>query len=271
MNRKAFYDALRKRNSGLFGTRMSQKQVDGMNAVLNEALRRGIILNRLAYALATIYHETGAKMQPVAENLNYSVSGLLKTFGRHRISEADARRYGRSGSRKADQVAIANTIYGGAWGAKNLGNTQPGDGWRFRAMGLVGRTGRANFAKVGMAHDPEAMLNLATSVRVDLEAMETGTFTGKKLSDFISIKAFDFVGARKVINGTDKATLIAGYAVAFRTALVAAGYGAVPLPDVEPAPKPVPALPSDARIWKLVVLIVIGLIGAMLFTFGKDL
>ena len=75
------------------------------------------------------------------ESLNYSVQGLLDTFGRHRISKADAEKFGRIDKvvkgrktvvRAAHQNAIANIVYGGEWGRKNLGNTQPGDGWKFR-------------------------------------------------------------------------------------------------------------------------------------------
>lgn len=89
------------------------------------------------------------------ESLNYSVDALLAKFSRERISEADARRLGRVDGmvngvktvfRKADQMAIANLIYGGPWGEKHLGNTEPGDGWKFRAFGPGQATGRANFA-----------------------------------------------------------------------------------------------------------------------------
>lgn len=102
---------------------------------------------RIAEFLANVCHETGG-FTKLAENLNYSVDGLIKTFGRHRISAADANRLGRSGKRAADQKAIANTIYGGEWGQKNLGNTLPNDGWDFRGSGSGQVTGRANFAKV---------------------------------------------------------------------------------------------------------------------------
>lgn len=91
----------------------------------------------------------------LTENLNYSVDGLLKTFGRHRISEADAKRYGRATGRAANQEAIANIIYGGEWGRKNLGNTQPGDGWRFRGSGVKQITGRYNTEKSG--YTPEEL------------------------------------------------------------------------------------------------------------------
>jgi putative chitinase len=102
---------------------------------------------RISQFLANVSHETGGFTQ-LEENLNYSVSGLLKTFGRHRISKADAERLGRTSTRKANQKAIANILYGGEWGRKNLGNTQPNDGWDFRGSGPGQATGRANFQKV---------------------------------------------------------------------------------------------------------------------------
>lgn len=98
------------------------------------------------------------------ESLNYSVQGLLDTFGRHRISKADAEKFGRIDRvvagrktvvRPAHQNAIANIVYGGEWGRKNLGNTQPGDGWKFRGSGDKQITGRENIEKSG--YTPEQL------------------------------------------------------------------------------------------------------------------
>jgi putative chitinase len=80
----------------------------------------------------------------MVENLNYSVAGLRATFGRHRISDAECEAYGRKPGRPANQPAIANIVYGGEWGRKNLGNTEPTDGWDFRGSGFKQITGRAN-------------------------------------------------------------------------------------------------------------------------------
>lgn len=99
---------------------------------------------RLAGFLSQIGHESRG-MTVLEESLNYSVEGLLGTFGRHRISEADARRYGRAPGRPANQRAIANCVYGGEWGRKNLGNVQPDDGWRYRGRGLKQLTGLSNY------------------------------------------------------------------------------------------------------------------------------
>lgn len=102
---------------------------------------------RQAMFLANAAHESG-RLGSLREGLNYSVDALIKNFGRHRISEADARAYGRiEGVRAANQQAIANCIYGGDWGRTYLGNTQPGDGWDFRGGGIFQNTGRGNYFK----------------------------------------------------------------------------------------------------------------------------
>ena len=110
----------------------------------------------LAHWLGQMFVES-AGFTTREENLNYSVDGLLKMFGRHRISEADARKFGRALGRPAHQNAIANIIYGGEWGRKNLGNTEPGDGWRFRGGGEKQITGRANYREAGHEHDPDTL------------------------------------------------------------------------------------------------------------------
>lgn len=99
---------------------------------------------RQAHFLAQIAVES-AGFTRVRESLNYSVAGLLDVFGRHRISADDCERYGRTPAHPANQPAIAERIYGGDWGRKNLGNTQPGDGALFIGRGLKQLTGRANY------------------------------------------------------------------------------------------------------------------------------
>jgi putative chitinase len=118
---------------------------------------------RIAGFLSQIGQES-AGLSIVRESLNYSAEGLMQTFGRHRISAADARRYGRTEGRAADQQALANLLYGGDWGRKNLGNTEPGDGWRFVGRGLKQLTGRHNYTECGKAlgedflTDPDRLL-----------------------------------------------------------------------------------------------------------------
>lgn len=118
---------------------------------------------RIAGFLSQIGHES-AGFTRLTESLDYSVEGLLSAFGRRRISEEQARRYGRTPLQKAHQQAIADTVYGGEWGRKHLGNTEQGDGWRFRGRGLKQLTGRDNYRRCGVAlaedfiTDPDRLL-----------------------------------------------------------------------------------------------------------------
>ncbi|MGL5034116.1 MAG: hypothetical protein ACRC6M_09990, partial [Microcystaceae cyanobacterium] len=50
------------------------------------------------------------------------------------------------------------------------------------------------------------------SLFIIINGMKDGIFTSKKLSDYIAGSRVDFVNARRIINGTDRADLIAGYA-----------------------------------------------------------
>lgn len=95
--------------------------------------------------IANLCEETG-EFRVTSENLNYSTAALLGTF-RNRISQADAEKYGRGGGHPANQEMIANTIYGGIWGRKNLGNINPDDGYLFRGKGYIQITGRSNFTR----------------------------------------------------------------------------------------------------------------------------
>lgn len=106
----------------------------------------------IAGFLSQVGVESGG-LTAVVENLNYKVSALLALFGTRRISEAGAAAYGRDDAtgQKANQEMLANILYGGEWGLKNLGNTEPGDGWKFRGRGLKQLTGRANYKACGAA------------------------------------------------------------------------------------------------------------------------
>lgn len=104
----------------------------------------------LAHFLAQLTTESAGWTRFV-ESLNYSVEALIGTFSRSRISADDCARYGRTAGRAANQVMIANLVYGGEWGRVNLGNTLVGDGWKFRGHGPAQTTGRANVTRVSAA------------------------------------------------------------------------------------------------------------------------
>jgi putative chitinase len=209
MNRAAFFASLR---AGLFARGLSQSQVQGIDAILDEADRRRTDPRWLAYMLATPFLETGATMQPIKENLNYSAKGLLNTFPRY-FTPTQAAAYQRQPER------IANRAY-----ANRMGNgpEASGDGWRYRGRGLVQITGRDNYVKFGIANEPDQALIDAIAVRIMFDGMERGMFTGKKLADFFDADTTDWLNARRIINSLDRAADIAGYAKAFYAAIKAA-------------------------------------------------
>ena len=154
---------------------------------------------RIAGFLSQIAHESG-RLETLEESLNYSVDALLTLFGRHRISESDARRFGRSLEHKADQQGIANALYGGEWGRKNLGNTVHGDGWRFRGRGLKQLTGRANYEKCGAAIG-EDLLNYPDRLLLPVNAaLSAGWFWKSHGLNEIADRG-DVRQMTKVING----------------------------------------------------------------------
>lgn len=80
INRKFFFDQVR---LYLFGGRLSQKQVDGLTAILDgwedKYAKRDD--RRLAYMLATTHHETDRKMWPIEQ---YGKAKGDRTAGRTR-------------------------------------------------------------------------------------------------------------------------------------------------------------------------------------------
>lgn len=113
---------------------------------LNRAMARYRIYSRVRQAafLAQIGHESGQLMRLV-ENLNYDAKGLARTWpGRYQAADGNPNTKALGLSRKSE--AIANDAYAG-----RNGNTQPGDGWKFRGRGLIQITGRANYAQAGKA------------------------------------------------------------------------------------------------------------------------
>ena len=213
MNRQAFFASLRRRKSGVFGTSLTQKQVDGCEVILDRALHLPITFT--AYILATTYHETAHTMQPVRETLaktDAQAMARLESYYRKRGSKGPV--YWRDG---------------------------------FFGRGFVQLTWRDNYARAGAetGYDLVAHPELAMRPDVAAEILVTGClegwFTGKCLGDCLP---GDYEGARRVVNGTDRAALIAAYAHAFEAALIEAGYEAAPKPAPTTEPEAPPAPPA---------------------------
>lgn len=206
----AFFNAVR---SSLADGRLTQYQVDVFNEIGKAwALFGDGDPRKLAYILATAWHETGR------------FRWLKEIWG----PTAAQRRYE---------------------GRADLGNTQRGDGMRFMGRGLVHITGRANYADwskrlgIDLVGKPALAERLDIAARILVQGMMLGTFTGRKLADYITPAKADYVEARRVVNGTDRAVMIAGYAAKFEQALKDAAdpQKPAPVPDTPPDKRTAPA------------------------------
>ena len=190
-DRTAFFNAYR----SLYGP-LKQTQVDGFQSLLMGVEQDPEVtdVRWVAYMLATIKHECDDTWQPVVEK------GPLSYFDQYNAGTDKGMR---------------------------LGNTQPGDGFRFRGRGYVQITGRVNYLKLGQAlnlangliDNPDKALEPQTAYRIMSYGMRKGAFTGRKLADYISDTGCDYFNARRIINALDQADRIQGYAQDLESAL----------------------------------------------------
>lgn len=232
---KAFFDSVREG----FGP-LSQNQVEGLNHLLDAT--KPLPLRHRAYVLATAWHETG----PASSSLHMT-----------------PRR----------EIWGPTAAQSGYEGRKDLGNTVPGDGKRFMGRGYVQITGRANYQKASnvtgrdLVANPDGALDADTAGKIIVDGMKNGWFTGRKMGDY-----YEYKDMRRVVNGTDKADLIAGYATKFERALNALPQEPPkPVPPQPETPVPVPPepeKPSSGLAESLIWLILGGLGAAFAWVFG---
>lgn len=230
LDRAAFFSAVRK---APFDGRLSQSQVDGLNRIIDAFYAHALILDRrhLAYILATSFHETGRRMQPVREAYGTSTADT-----KSRLEKAW----------KAGKLSWVKTPY---WR----------DGWFGRGdvqltheanyTGAMRDAVRATFG-VDIHADPDLVLRGDVSAFVLIEGVTRGVskrpdFTAYALEDFLTASKTDYENARKTVNPGEKDSYapIAGYAKAFETALVAGGLPYLTAPGEAVAPEPALPIP----------------------------
>lgn len=206
----AFYDAVR---SSLYAGTLNQQQVASLEAIAAAWEQYGDgDLRKLAYILATAHHETGA------------FKWMRELWG---PTPAQKRYEGRA----------------------DLGNVVSGDGKKFAGRGFVQLTGRRNYQDwskrtgLDLLKEPDLVTTPAVAARILVQGSMLGTFTGKTLAAYIDANKADYVQARRVINGTDRAALVAGYAEKFLAALKG-GVSTIPTPTPAPKPSPIPVAPK---------------------------
>lgn len=173
-----------------FNGRLSTQQYDGIEAILNRWRMSGFKdLRWLAYMLGTTYHETARTMYPIEE-----------------YGKGKGKRYGKKIKQSGETYIEPDKIYYG--------------------RGYVQLTWYENYERMGrilnipLLQQPELALRPDIAANIMFEGMTKslslkGDFTGHYLEQYFNDTREDWMNARRIINGLDRAELIAGYAKRF--------------------------------------------------------
>jgi putative chitinase len=143
---------------------------------------------RQAAFIGQCAHESG-NFKTLQENLNYSAKGLNATWPSRFASEADAQPFHRNPEK------IANKVYSG-----RMGNTEDGDGWKYRGRGLIQLTGKDNYRLASDALGVDFVANPDLVLTKENAALTAAWYWNKRgLNKEADAK--DFTGMTKKING----------------------------------------------------------------------
>lgn len=188
-----FFDAVKK---SFFNGKLSTQQFEGVTAILERWNRSSFTdLRWLAYMLGTVYHETARTMSPIEE-----------------YGKGKGRRYGKKIKQSGKPYDEPDHIYYG--------------------RGYVQLTWYENYDRMGrilgipLLEHPELALVPNHAADIMFEGMTKsvsfkGDFTGHCLEQYFNGSKEDWVNARMIINGLDKAELIAGYSKRFHEIILA--------------------------------------------------
>lgn len=162
---------------GPFPGKLSSGQTQGITTILDEWERRNLADARwLADMLGTVKWETDHTMQPIKEGGS--------------LAYLKSKKY-----------------------------------WPWYGRGFVQLTWEANYKKfrdrvmrqfnADIIANPDLAMRPDVAAFVMFEGMINGEFTGKKLADYFNADRTDWLGARKIINGNDKAAEIAAISKQF--------------------------------------------------------
>lgn len=137
--------------------------------LIDESKAQSLLRNQCAYVLATAFWETAHTMQPVVE-----AYWLSENWRRNNL------RYYPWYGRGFVQLT-----------------------WEKNYQRAEAETGAPVHQNPALALDP------AVAAKIAVTGMKEGWFTGRDLNDFIDLQHSDFVNARRIINGMDRAQEIA--------------------------------------------------------------
>lgn len=117
---------------------LERKNLDSFVAYFNMyAIHFGLTKkSRIVHFLAQVFNESGA-LKATSENMNYSAERLMQVWSSRFKTLEVAKQYAHNPEK------LANNVYANRMGN---GNEASGDGWRYRGRGLIGLTGKTNYA-----------------------------------------------------------------------------------------------------------------------------
>ena len=143
---------------------------------------------RQAAFIGQCAHES-ANFKTLQENLNYSAKGLNATWPSRFPSEDAAQPFHRQPEK------IANKVYSG-----RMGNTDEGDGWKYRGRGLIQLTGKDNYRLASDALGVDFIADPDLVLTKEYAALTAAWYWNKRgLNKEADAK--DFTGMTKKING----------------------------------------------------------------------
>lgn len=153
--------------------------------LIREMLKQGFTDPRAIASMLALTEYESQGYSRTTENMKYSSPGQLVKMFREVKTVDQAKQLIEQG-----EVAIANTVYGGGKGA-SIGNTEPGDGWKYRGRGFIQLTGKSNYAKFGKdlgidlvnkpelaSTDPNVMAQIAVDFFKNSKQLQSITQTG---------------------------------------------------------------------------------------------
>jgi len=114
-----------------------------------------------ASIMAQVGHESG-NFTTLSENLNYKPATLLKIFPKYFKTPEEAQETAAQGPQ-----AIANRVYGG-----RMGNTDAGDGFKYRGRGFIQLTGKSNYKRFGVDSDPDSVSQMGKAAETAIQYMK---------------------------------------------------------------------------------------------------
>lgn len=205
-NLKALYDGVRP----IFGGKLTQIRVENIGTIVAAFEKHADgDPRKLAYMLATTYHETATRMEPVIET---------RQAGEAKNPSVDTAIARLESSWKRGRMPWVKSAY---WRKDKNGRSWLGRGFP-QCTHYPNYDTAEDLTGIPFTQDPDLMLIAENAAPAMVMMMMRGSYTGKKLGDYFSATLTDPKNARRVINGTESAVTVAGYYQKFYPACKAA-------------------------------------------------